>query len=220
MLARLSLAAALALCALPLAGCATADGMQEKFYDASRGYNRSLRWGDFDRAADYLPPISVDAFLETHEEVADKLLILDYQLTRLQLDKMSGKAGSRVEVRWHTDDSTIVRETVVDQQWQFWEGSWYLVDERRARGKPLAIFAEIPEDEEGEPQPDSPHPYLPGLDEFRDKHEIGMSPKQKRDRDRVRRRAKRKGGKDAMGEDALGNDSVVSQSSFDDAPGT
>lgn len=220
MSARFLLAATLVLGALPSAGCATADGLQEKFYDATRGYNRSLRWGDFDRAADYLPPISVDPFLAQHEQVADRLLILDYQLTRLQLDKMTGKAGSRVEVRWHTDDSTIVRTTVVDQQWQFWEGNWYLVDERRARGKPLAIFAELPEDAEGNPDPTAPHPYLPGLDGFRDTHEIGMTPKQKRERDRVRRRAKRNARKQEVAENSLGSDSVVSQSSFDDPPGT
>jgi len=220
MFARLTLIVGLASAAIPLAGCATADGMQEKFYDASRAYNRSLRWGDFDRAADYLPPLAVEPFLDQHEEVAEKLVIIDYELTRLQLDKMSGKAGSRVEIRWHTDDNLILKSTVVDQQWQFWEGSWYLVDERRARGKPLAIFAETPEDDEGKPDLSTPHPYLPGRDEFRDTHEIGLSPKEKRSRDKVRRRAKRRDAPHDMSEDALSQGPGPSDSFADGPPGT
>jgi hypothetical protein len=187
---------ALSLAAATLAGlaaCATPDGgMQEKFYDATRAYNRALRWGDFDRAAEYVPAAAVDAFLDQHDAVADKLVILDYQLTRLELDRKTGKAGSRVEVRWHTDDRLVVETTVVDQQWQFYEGGWWLVDERRARGKPLAIFAEAGRAEEpGEAGPALPHPYLPGLDEFRDARDIGLSPAEKRKRDRARRRARR-----------------------------
>jgi len=151
-----------------------------------------LRWGDFDRAAAYIPDPAVDAFLEQSERVEDKLVILDYQMSRLKLDKQTGQAASRVEIRWHTDDNLIVRETIVDQTWQFYEGQWYLVDERRARGKPLAIFAESPTDENDEIIPGSPHPYLPGLEGFRDEHEIGLSPEEKRVRDRDRRRERRR----------------------------
>jgi hypothetical protein len=187
--------------------------MQEKFYDATRAYNRSLRWGDFDRASEYLPEAAIDRFLDQHEEVSDDLVILDYRMTRLKLDRQTGKAASRVEVEWHTDRRLIVETTVVDQKWQFWEGDWYLVDERRARGKPLAVFAEIPEDDEGEPVPDSVHPYLPGLEGFRKTHEIGLTPKQKRLRDRDRRRAKRRS-------DTRGTDPMASQPPADDWPGT
>jgi len=194
-------------------GCATPDGMQEKLYDATRGYNRALRWGDFDRAAEYLPDAAVESFLSQSEEVEDKLVILEYQLSRLKLDKQTGEAGSRVEIRWHTDDRLIVQETIVDQVWQFWEGQWYLVDERRARGKPLAIFAETARDEDGAPIAGTPHPYLPGLEEFRDTHEIGLTPKEKRQRDRARRRARH-------GSGGAGKAPVTANSSRNDSPGT
>ncbi len=203
---------ALGLSAPSVSGCATPDGMQEKLYDATRGYNRSLRWGDFDRAAEYVPEAAVEAFLEQSEEVEEKLVILDYQLTRLKLDKQTGQAASRVEIQWHTDDRLIVETTMVDQTWQFWEGSWFLVDERRARGKPLAIFAESAVDEEGEPLPDTPHPYLPGLEAFRDAHDIGLSDKEKRVRGRDRRRAKR-------GSDTPPKSPVASHSAPDEPPG-
>lgn len=200
----------------PALGCATADGMQEKLYDATRGYNRALRWGDFDRAAAYIPDLAVDAFLSQSEDLEDKLVIIDYELSRLKLEKQTGQAASRVEIRWHTDDRLIVEETIVDQTWQFWEGQWYLVDERRARGKPLALFAESETDDDDEVLPDSPHPYLPGLEGFRDTHEIGLSPKEKRVRDRDRRRKRRS--------DARNDTSVAShsgpQAGRDPMPGT
>src|SRR5690606_34454004 len=62
--------------------CATGDGMQEKLRDATAGYNRSVRWNDFDRAADFLPMAAQPAFLAHRDEIGDALVIVDYELTR------------------------------------------------------------------------------------------------------------------------------------------
>ena len=139
--------------------------MQTKLQDASGGYNKYLRWGDLDRASEYLPGLARNAFIDIHTRAADDLIIVDYQITRLQLDKERGVASSRAEISWHTDRRLIVEETEIEQTWQWFEGGWVLVDERRRGGAPLAIFAEPEED---------PHPYLPGLEQFRVAHEIGQ----------------------------------------------
>lgn len=169
-MARISPALVLA-CLTILPACASGDGMQEKLRDASTVYNRSLRWGDIDRAAEHLPAEAQQAFLEKHESVSDELVIVDYELTRLDLDKETGVAASRAEITWHTQRSTIVKATTVDQLWQFHDGRFVLVDERRSAGTPLAIFAEREED---------PHPYLPGIRAYRRQHEIGQENKKKR----------------------------------------
>jgi hypothetical protein len=161
-----------------LAGCVTADGMDTKLRDTSSAYNRALRWGDIDRAAGHLPATSQQAFLAQHDEFKEELVIVDYELTRLDLDKESGIAASRAEIVWHLEDTFIVKTTVVDQAWQFHEGRFVLVDERRASGVPLGLFAEVEED---------PHPYLPGLAEYRKQNEIGKENKKKRQRRRRRR---------------------------------
>jgi len=193
------LGAAMAL-GMGVAGCSSLDGMQEKLYDATRGYNRSLRWSDWDRAAEYLPPESADGFLDSHETVSERLVVIDYEMTRLKLDKNTGRAACRVQIEWHTDDRLIVESTTVDQWWQFYEGGWFLVDERRVAGKPLTIFAERGGDEDHSENADDgavasaevPHPYLPGLDRFRDSRDIGLSEDEKRARDKARRKAARK----------------------------
>lgn len=201
--ARLTLPALLTVGAVTVggaAGCTSLDQMQEKLYDATRAYNRSLRWADWDRAAEHLPPESADGFLDSHETVDERLVVIDYELTRLKLDKPTGRAACRVEIQWHTDDRLIVEHTTVDQWWQYYEGGWYLVDERRVAGKPLAIFAELGGDEdhaenvEDERVASGPldHPYLPGLERFRDSRDIGLSEDEKRKRDRARRKAARK----------------------------
>ncbi len=160
---------------LPLLGlgaqaCATGDGMVDKLYDTTRAYNRSLRWADFDRASEHLPPASSDAFLDQHDLSRDKLVIIDYEMMRLKVNKQEGTAAARVQVQWHTDDRLIVEKTVVDQVWQWYEGRWFLVDERRISGEPVVMFAEgekiagVEED----------HPYLPGLIKFREERGIGL----------------------------------------------
>ncbi len=170
---------------LALAGstsaCATGDGMNEKLRNASSGYNRAVRWSDFDRAAGYLPKTSQTAFLEHHEEIGERLVIVDYEMTRLDLDKTTGIAASRAEIAWHTDRRLILETTSVDQLWQWHEGDFVLVDERRSGGTPLAIFAE-PEEEL--------HPYLPGIEAYREAHAIGKDEKQGRMRRRGARRRK------------------------------
>ncbi|HVI01652.1 MAG TPA: hypothetical protein VM869_23210 [Enhygromyxa sp.] len=166
-----------------LAGCATSDGMIDKLYDTTRVYNRSLRWGDWDRAAEYLPQASTDGFIESHQALEDRLVVIDYQMTRLEVDKLNGIAASQVEISWHTTDHLVVRTTTVDHLWQWHEGRWVLVDERRSGGKPLAIFAEVAADQ--------PHPYLPGLEAFRDEYAIGLDADEKRKREREQRKAEK-----------------------------
>jgi len=151
--------------------------MNTKLRDTSSAYNRHLRWGDFDRAAEYLPVASREAFLRQHEALADDLVIVDYEMTRLKLDKETGIAASRVEVSWHTERRLIVETTVVDQTWQWHEGNFVLVDEHRSGGKPLAVFAEREENS---------HPYLPGLDAYRKAFEIGKENKHRGRRKRAR----------------------------------
>jgi hypothetical protein len=162
-------------------GCATSDGMVEKLYDSTRAYNRSLRWGDWDRASEYVPQAAADAFIESHQAVADRLVVLDYEMSRLEVDKINGVAASQVVISWHTATNLVVRTTTVNHVWQWHEGRWVLVDERRSGGKPLVIFSDVPEDE--------PHPYLPGLEAYRDEYAIGLDADAKRKREREERKA-------------------------------
>ena len=190
-LARLTLAPVLFGCLVvsSVTGCATqADGMQEKLYETTRAYNRALRWADYDRAAAYVPAESEDAFLDDHGKYEEELVMIDYNLTRLKMEKGQGIATCRVNLSWHTDRDVVVRDTEVEQVWQFYKGQWFLVDERRVDGDPLALFAEIGEDQDLE------HPYLPGLMEFRDERDIGISEEEQKKRDRERRRARRNAG--------------------------
>ena len=155
----------------------TGDGMQTKLRDATTEYNRSLRWRDLDIAATFLPVESKQAFLLAHEEFAEELVVVDYELTRLDLDKTTGVAASRAQIWWHTDDSTVIESTMVDQLWQFHEGKFVLVDERRSSGERLGLFAELVEDE---------HPWLPGLQRYRRDHEVGKDNKHKQKRAKTR----------------------------------
>jgi hypothetical protein len=170
---------ALLVSLLSLPACLSGDGLSDKFRDATQGYNGALRWGDIDRAADYLPVTSKREFMNRHEEVREQLVIVEYEMQRLDLDHERGVAASRALITWHTDDVLIVKNTMVDQLWQFHEGDFVLVDERRAGGEPLPIFAEVDE---------IPHPYLPGLEAFRTAYEIG---KENKGNKKTRRRAER-----------------------------
>ncbi len=159
----LRLASTLALLLLS-SGCMTGDGMASKLRDTSMAYNQALRWGDIDRAVAHVPAQSQDQYLVQHEAAEEELVVVEYEVVRLDLDRERGVATSRAEIIWHTDRELVVERTLVDQLWQFHDGRFVLVDERRAGGTPLGIFAEVAED---------PHPYLPGLEAYRKEHKIG-----------------------------------------------
>ena len=94
-------------------------------------------------------------------------------------------------MRWHYDDSIVVETSVVDQVWQFFDGAWVLVDEWQIKGEPLFLFANR---EDGET--DAPHPYLPGLESFRETRMIGLSDAEKRKKIREAKRAAKEGATD------------------------
>jgi len=167
-----------------LTACAS-DGMQEKLRDATRGYNGAIRWGDMDRAAEYLPATSQQAFLRRMEQSEVQLVIVDYEVTRLDLDKEAGVAASRAQIQWHTDRRLVIETTAVDQVWQFHEGRFVLVDERRSGGTPLGLFAEVG---------NGGHPWLPGLEDYRKGNEIGADNKKSATKKamRVEKRRQRK----------------------------
>jgi hypothetical protein len=158
--------------------------MQEKLYEATRSYNRSLRWSDYDRAAAWVPATSEFEFMNQHEDLDDEFVMLDYQLTRLNIDKDNGIAHSRVELQWHMDRTLVVETTAVDQTWQWHGGRWWLVEEWRASGEPMPMFAEKPS------AGTAAHPYLPGLEQFRETFAIGEDDERKGAAKRSAARAK------------------------------
>lgn len=173
------------------AGCAVGSGMQDKFDMASRSYNRAVRWNDLDAAMAYLPSESQPGFLAEREDADDEIEIVDYERVRLSLDPGNAQGSVRVIMRWHYDDSIVVETSVVDQVWQFFDGTWVLVDEWQIKGEPLFLFANR---EDGET--DVPHPYLPGLESFRETRMIGLSDAEKRKKIREAKRAAKEGASD------------------------
>ena len=71
--------------------CAASDGMIEKLYDSTRAYNRSLRWGDWDRAAEHLPVASANASSRFHSG--------SLSVMRVQNSVISGSTSLKAALR-------------------------------------------------------------------------------------------------------------------------
>lgn len=162
------------------------NGLSDKFDIASRSYNRALRWDDTDSAVAYLPPESVHGFLAERDTTDDVVKIVDYDRVRVQVDQKRAQGFVRVMLQWHYDDSLTVETCIVEQIWQYHAGDWILVEEWQIKGTPLFFFAEYDEDD-----PQAPHPYLPGLESFRETRMIGLSDAEKRKRIREAKRSAR-----------------------------
>jgi len=120
-----------------LAGCATLDrvdwtGERMALEDAQRRYTHLVRWGEFERASEHVPPEDRAHYLSDMAAYGE-LRFTDYETMLPEVDTERGEA--LVEVVYHgysprTLEERTYRET---QHWRLGEGGWLL----EARRPPL-----------------------------------------------------------------------------------
>jgi hypothetical protein len=133
-----------------LAGCIDGAGYstRDRVTLAAREYNEGVRWGQLDKAGNYLPKESRDRFFEKHKAVEDELEIADYEMTRLEVVKgKKNKATARLEYQWSLKRRGLVEKTVTEQAWEELDGKWLMCGEKRISGAPLTLFEERRSDE-------------------------------------------------------------------------
>ncbi len=189
------------------------NGLSDKFDIASRSYNRALRWDDMDTAVAFLPPESVPGFLAERETTEDVIKIVDYDRVRVQVDQKHAQGFVRVMLQWHYDDSLTVETCMIDQIWQYHSGDWTLVEEWQIKGSPLFFFADYDEED-----PEAPHPYLPGLESFRETRMIGLSDAEKRKKIREAKRSARKSAEDAATDERAAQVPLARENTSFDTP--
>lgn len=136
---RYAIALGLGLC---LACAAQRDAMRDKLELSTRNYTRAMRWGDWETAAQYVPEESFSAYLRRGESLRKKVEVVDHELLRLDYAAHSGTATARYQVHWQRDREIVIRDSIIDEKWVFFEGRWYIVSQRRVSGAPMELIGE------------------------------------------------------------------------------
>lgn len=134
--------AALAL-ALPIAfvACLGRSQMtQERLRDSVVGYNDELRFGRMDLAVQRVAPPLRAAFVGGHYRWGREITIADAELVNVEaVGEDYDRAVSFVTFRWYATGSTIVRETLVRQEWVKDHSTYALVAEAVIDGDPILL---------------------------------------------------------------------------------
>ena len=103
-----------------LVGCQTLDpwGHRRNLEDAQRSYTQMVRWGDFERASEWVDPEERGRFLADAERLAE-VRVTDYEIGSLDLDDEGGAATVRVSYRAYHLATLVEREVLEVQSWYF-----------------------------------------------------------------------------------------------------
>jgi len=89
-------------------------------------FNEHLRWGRFDRAAEFVVPMRRAAFIQEREEQAEEVRLSDYEIISVRRESET-TAKVRVSLMWNRMDSTIIKKSVLEETWTKAGSTWFLV---------------------------------------------------------------------------------------------
>jgi hypothetical protein len=130
--------------------CAGAAQNEDTLGESIRAYNDGLRWGRYGVSAGKVPPRERAQFVEEMDERADKVKITDYEVVDVNA-RGNREARVRIKIAWYASNEGTVHETHAVQTWERQGKLWFMVGEKRVRGKEMPG---LPEPVEGVGGPD------------------------------------------------------------------
>jgi hypothetical protein len=116
----------------------------ETLAESIRAYNEGVRWSRYDAAAVHVPPKERSTFVDESDERSKDLRITDYEIVRV--DQKSDKlAQVQVKMSWYLDSEGTLKETSAVQTWERHGKTWWVVEEKRLRGKEMPGLRERPQ---------------------------------------------------------------------------
>lgn len=119
------------------------DAIKDKLELSTQAYARAMRWGDWDAASAYVPEESAVAYIQRGESLREEVKVVDQELLALKYEPERGAALVRYELSWQRDREIVVRSTMLEEDWIFHSGKWYLVSHRRVSGEALELVGEV-----------------------------------------------------------------------------
>jgi hypothetical protein len=132
-----------ALCALLTAslaaGCLALHdplNLEGSFHRHQRAFSADVRWGEWEKAAEYVEPEGRADFDALSRALAD-FRVTDYEVRDVQLDEPRKHAVAIVVYQGYEVSMPVEREVVVTQHWRFDEGAgeWYVTPDADLAGK-------------------------------------------------------------------------------------
>lgn len=120
----------LALLGCLAGGCLSFDdplNLEGTFLSHQRAFSAEVRWGEWEKAAEYVEPGRRAEFEAMVRELAD-FRVTDYEVRDVQLDSERTSATAIVEFLGYEATMPVERQLIVTQHWRYDEkdGRWYV----------------------------------------------------------------------------------------------
>jgi len=143
MLRPLVLAAVTAAVAAGAAGCVTpSQRREESLMRAAREYADGLRWGRYDQVTPHLAAEEAERFLAASGALGDDFAMADDEVASVRFVEAGLRADVTVDFTWYRVRQSLVRRTLVAQEWRYRDGRWTLAAQRRLSGDRFPFVAE------------------------------------------------------------------------------
>ncbi|MBL8603650.1 MAG: hypothetical protein JNK72_17120 [Myxococcales bacterium] len=134
-----SLPSRLALALTLTLGCVSPT--RPSFDETAALFHDDLRWGRLPAAEGSVDSSLREAFTQHHRNWGRRVNIVDLELDGARVNGTRGSA--RLQVSWvRGNDSTMIRETIVEEHWELRAAGWRLTDEAIVSGD-TELFAAL-----------------------------------------------------------------------------
>jgi hypothetical protein len=112
----------------------------DKLKESVQEMNEAARWGRIDIAAQYVGPTYRQRFFASHASWGRRIQIGELEVVRLDLNPNRRAATVLVAISWYGLNQMSLRQSLVRQRWNLFEGQFVLDDEEVLEGEP-SLFA-------------------------------------------------------------------------------
>lgn len=107
-----------------------------------RLWNDDQRWSRWDAVVAAMPEADGRALMQRVELVEKELVLGDFELTGIRVGDNAESANVTVKLDWYWKRDMLVHTTHLEQRWEFQQGRWMMVAQRRSRGERLPLVPE------------------------------------------------------------------------------
>lgn len=125
------------------AGCVTpSQNRQDALIRITHQYNDGLRWGRYQDVVAHLAADEAQRFLARTGALADDFEMADDEVSSITFSEAGLRADVTVDFTWYNQRRSLLRRTLVAQEWRFTEGRWLCATQRRLRGDRFPLIPE------------------------------------------------------------------------------
>jgi hypothetical protein len=133
---------ALVVASLSLACFTSAQRKEDVLIKNARTFNDDLRWARWEAMTTVMPEGDALDFRNRVALLEEELEMADYEVHAITFapDGTSAKVGARFQ--WYTKHDPVVRDTTLEQRWEYRAGTWQMTGMRRVKGDRFGLVPE------------------------------------------------------------------------------